>query len=197
MRAKILFASLLLAVCASHASADTVAATSLFTGTITQAPAGNVFGVKVGDTVNGMILYPQNPIFPQNPVFIDNNVKVGLTIGSITYTPVLASGTDSVAFTDKMVTGIDWNYPTDPIRPPLSVSGSQFFTTDCATDAVCGTLDFSNSQVTPTPEPSTIIFLATGILCVLFWAKRRSKAAATPLQSSTISPRGPQVSCLE
>ena len=186
MRAKILLASLLLAVCTSHASADTIAATSLFSGTITQAPAGNVFGVKVGDTVNGMILYPQGPVFPQNPVFIDKNVKVGLTIGSITYTPVLASGSDSVTFTDKTVTGIEWNYPSSPVRPPLSLSGNQFFTTDCAPGAVCGTLDFSNSQVTPTPEPSTIIFLATGILCVLFWAKRRSKAAATPLQSSAV-----------
>lgn len=175
---KILFASLLFAMCAGRASADSF---SLFTGTITQAPTGNVFGVTTGEKISGVVLYPSNPVFPNNPIFIDSNVEVGVTISSIRYEPVLASGDESVSIstTTGLITGITWQYPTSPIRPSLTLSGDQFFTTDCQPGAVCGTLNFSNSQITATPEPPTLILMAAGILLLGFWATRRGWVKVT------------------
>jgi hypothetical protein len=173
------------------ARADSVAATSIFTGTITQAPAGNIFGVTVGDPISGIILYPTIPVSPVDPVFVGADGSVGLTIGSITYVPVPPSGGDSVTLSTStgLVTGIEWSYPPAPNRPPLTLSGNQFFTTDCAPGAVCGTLDFSNSQVTPTPEPSALLLMATGIVGVGLLATRRLRAVSRRQRAAASHPR--------
>jgi len=58
-----LFASLILSVGAGHAYAQTeVAAYSLFGGTVTQAPDGNIFGVTVGAPILGEIFFPAYPV---------------------------------------------------------------------------------------------------------------------------------------
>jgi hypothetical protein len=67
------------------------------------------------------------------------------------------TSTESVSFAYEIL-GIDYVYNPSPCVPgtancppttSLTLSGDQFFTTDCQTDAVCGTLDFSDSQITP------------------------------------------------
>jgi hypothetical protein len=194
-------AILLLAACAGSAHADAVAAYSLFGGTVTQAPDGNVFGVQVGSPILGEIFYPPAPNFPPDPCFTvtgcqDPNFSITLTMGAGSYATTAATQGEFVSLVNGFVTGINVVYPPDPCAgvgsacPALTLSGNQLFSTDCAPGAVCGTLDFSDSRVTSTPEPSAIILMASGLLGLMLWAATRSKAApsAQP-QTNTISPR--------
>jgi len=171
-----------------------VAAYSLFGGTVTQAPEGNVFGVDVGDPILGEIFLP---VYPPSPCFTAPGCSVTdftttLTIGSVVYPDQASDGSpsESVSFAFGI---LEINYVYNPSsspcgpgtgivcppRAPLTLAGDQFFTTDCATTAVCGTLDFSDSQITPTPEPSTVILMASSLLGLAFLAKRRLGAPAS------------------
>jgi hypothetical protein len=195
-----LFASLILSVGAGHAYAQTeVAAYSLFGGTVTQAPDGNIFGVTVGAPILGEIFFPA---YPPSPCFTATGCTLTdftttLTIGSVVYPDQASDGSpeESITFAFQIL-GIAYKYTPSPCVvgtadcPPtttLTLSGSQFFTTDCQPDAVCGTLDFSGSQIAPTPEPSTIILMASGLLGLAFWARRGSRAAAAPTQTDPLS----------
>ena len=177
--ASVLITMLLFTVSSRPAYADGVAAISLIGGAVTQAPAGNVFGVQVGSSIEGEIFWPPNPVSPPNPLLPAScfavqgctvtDFTITLTIGDVTYPPdpIAPNSEESVTLAGGLVTGIDFKWPPSPVAPSLTLSGNQFFTTDCAAGAVCGTLDFSNSQVTLTPEPSTIILLAFGLSVLL------------------------------
>ena len=64
-----------------------------FPGTVTQAPAGNPFGVVVGDPVLGGITFsPGDPIFPISPTSIDTFTAT-FHIGTVTYAESYVDGT--------------------------------------------------------------------------------------------------------
>ena len=54
---------LLLAACAPCAYGGFIpAAISIFDGSVTQAPGGNIFSVGIGSPVHGEVFWPPNPI---------------------------------------------------------------------------------------------------------------------------------------
>jgi hypothetical protein len=178
----------LFATSAAHAFGDSIAAYSLFGGTITQAPAGNVFGVGAGDTIHGEIFWPPGPIYPAPACFTsagctDTNFSIALTIGGVTYPPDPIFPNGSVTLLNGLITGVIYAWPPDPCSgttqecPAFTLAGNQLYTgSSCTSGAVCGTLNFANSQITPTPEPLSIVLVMSGLLSVAFRARSPSNA---------------------
>jgi hypothetical protein len=183
---------LLLAMCATRAKADTYEST--FTGTITQAPAGNIFDVAVGAPIGVDIFFPPSPCvissYPPSPCSV-NSFTITLDIGPDIYSEVLSpsGNTGSVTLSDGLITGIQVTYPPVPCAsagpagppdcPALTVSGASFFTsssTICEPGQVCGTLDFAGSVPVETPEPPTILLLAIGLIGLMYCYRKASRS---------------------
>jgi hypothetical protein len=156
---------------------------SLFGGTVTQAPEGNVFGVDVGSQIQGEAYFPQALANPKGPCFTAqgcNLTQFSLTIsiGGYTYPQrgVTNVPGDTIQLSNGFITSIDFLFPLGPGGlPPFTLSENQFFTaSECQVGEVCGTLDFSNSHVVPTPEPPSFVLMTSCILVLAFWYKTRS-----------------------
>ena len=173
---------LLVAMCGSPAKGDE---TSAFDGTITQAPAGNVFGVANDGFVQGNVDYPV--VIGSNFNGTVNSFRITFDIGLAVYTEVVAptGNQGSVTLTNGLITDIEVTFPSFPCVlggaecPPLVLAGATFFTSpeDCQTGQVCGTLDFSNSQPQATPEPRTIWLLVCGLAGLMYWRREDLRVA--------------------
>src|SRR5438067_484705 len=164
-----------------------------FPGTVTQAPAGNPFGVVVGDPVlGGITFFPPDPIFPINPTSIDTFTAT-FHIGTVTYAESYVDGTP-IGCLESLVCLNTGNFlsfdggvlidllvqftPPDPIIPAMILDpapGGQFFdivdtNTACAlpdgtAGGVCGSLVFGEApRIISVPEPATAALLALGLV---------------------------------
>ncbi len=122
---------------APQASADPTWQLDL-TGTVTQAPDGNPYGVAVGDAVSGSLTFatppdpitPTDPIFPTDPTTIET-FSATFTIGTATYNATFVNG--GIPNCDVAICGNPGNFltfdngalvnllvrfaPQDPIQP--------------------------------------------------------------------------------
>ena len=161
-------------------------AESTYTGTVTQAPAGNVFSVTPGASVLGHVFFPSGPIKTGTV----SDFEIAFFIGTGHYVFDASGGTDTVTLTNGLISAIDIALPSGPcitgstaICPGVIYSGAEFFTdapTACSAGAVCGTLDFTGSAPEPIPEPATILLLAAGLLGWILAAAWRAKKRVRP-----------------
>jgi hypothetical protein len=175
-------------VFASSAGAEPIQWQDLFTGIVTQAPLGNVFGVGIGSTVDGDVTFelPGGPPFPTTP-FTVPDFYVTLHIGSATYTDGFTNGFRDDCTGPSCPNGFFLGFNGGHLVfinadlaaagfPPMSVESVgtlKIFYTDtnptigienpCTSDAVCGALTFAAPAVVPAPEPTTLSLLALGL----------------------------------
>ena len=187
-------AAVLILAWAPRATATSYVAESIFDGTVTDAPADNIFGVRDGSIVTGEIFYLFEPPDPCLTASCEiNSFGIGFQIGQGNYmrnvtVTALTAVTDTVTLTDGLISSIIFELPPDPCLkgstttcPALGFAGNNFFTVaDCAAGQVCGTLDFANSAPRATPLPAALPLFATGLgaMGLLGWRRKRKNAAA-------------------
>ena len=169
-------------VAALGAPAHAVLVTETAFGTVTEAIAGNPFGVAVGDSVTGSATFDDSLIAPIGPGFIaidsDPAFALSVTIGSRVFVESedegFGFGFPEISFLDGIADGVD--FVVDPFDfggffgMALDVFGETFIIEDSSGVVVAG----SFAAPTPIPEPISLALFGAGLV-VLGLARRRAR----------------------